>query len=163
MAEVYEGLSRGLLDAAMLNAPTIETLKFYEVAKYASMPVGTFIAYYVSINLDVWNSFTPEIKKVFTQSISEWGASNLDLQLTMDEKSIEFLKKKGVQFVEFDQKDWKTMLETGGDPWVAAKDVLVNDLKVNEAVANRHIKRWRELADEYEQKYLSTGIKWEYK
>jgi len=163
MAEVFEGLSRGLLDAAMLNAPAIESLRFYEVAKYVGLPVGTFIAFHVSINLDVWNSFTPEIKKVFMQAANEWGASNLTLQLTAENSSIEFLKKKGVQFIEFDQKDWKTLLAMGGDIWMAAKDVLVNNLKVNESVANRFIKRWQELADEYEQKYLATGKKWEYK
>ena len=163
MAEVFEGLSRGLLDAAMVSAPVIESLRFYEAAKYLGMPIGSFIGYHNSINLNVWNSFTPETRNAFNRAAIEWGIRDLELQSTTEEKSIESLKKKGVQLIEFDQKDWKTMLETGGNPWEAAKDFLVNDLKVNESVVNRFIKRWRELADEYEQKYLSAGKKWEYK
>jgi TRAP-type C4-dicarboxylate transport system substrate-binding protein len=162
MADAYEGLSRGLIDAAMMNTPTIESLKFYETAKYICMPVGTFIAFHVSINLDVWNSFTLEIKKAFIRAANEWGANNLELQLTMENKSNEFLKTKGVQFIEFDQKDWKKLLAMGGDIWLAAKDFLVNDLKVNESVVDKFIKRWRELTDEYDQKYTSTGKKWKY-
>jgi len=162
MAEAYEGLSRGLIDAAMMNTPTIESLRFYETAKYVCMPVGTFIAFHVSINLDVWNSFTPEIRNAFIRAANEWGVSNLDLQLTMENNSNEFLKKKGVQFIEFDQKDWKTLLAMGGDIWMTSKDFLVNDLKVNESVVDRFTKRWRELTDEYEQKYTLTGKKWKY-
>jgi len=161
-AEIFEGLSRGLLDAVMTNVSVIESLRFYEAAKYVGLPIGTFIAYHNSINLDVWNSFTPEIKEAFTRAAIKWGVRDLELQSTVESKSIESLKKKGVQFIEFDQKDRNNLLAMGGDPWMAAKDYLVNDLKVDESVANRFIKRWHELTDEYEQKYLSTGKKWEY-
>jgi hypothetical protein len=46
---------------------------------------------------------------------------------------------------------------------VAAKDSLVKDLKVDGAVADRFLKRWRELNDEYETKYMRAGKKWDYK
>ena len=45
------------------------------------------------------------------------GNRDLEFQSTIEEKSIEFLKKKGVQLIEFDQKDWKTLLAIGGDIW----------------------------------------------
>lgn len=160
--EIYEGLTRGLLDAVMTNPPVMDSLKFYEAAKYVSLPVGTYVALYHAVNLDLWNSLTPEIKKAFMRAAIEWGTRDLELQSTMGDISIESLKKKGVQFIEFDQKDWNNLMAMGGDPWMAAKDFLVNDLKVNESVVNRFIKRWHELTDEYEQKYLSTGKKWKY-
>ena len=34
-SEIYEGLTRGLMDAVMTNAAVIESLKFYEAAKYS--------------------------------------------------------------------------------------------------------------------------------
>ena len=95
----------------MLSAPVIETLRFYEAAKYLGMPVGSFIGFHNSINLDVWNSFTPEIKEAFMRAAMKWGIRDLEVQWIMEEKSIEFLKKKGVQLIEFDQKDWKALLE----------------------------------------------------
>ena len=96
------------------------------------------------------------------RAANEWGVKDLEFQSTVGDKSLESLKKKGVQFIEFDQKDWKTLLAMGGDIWMAIKDYLVSGIKVDESVANRFIKRWHELADEYEQKYLSTGKKWQY-
>jgi hypothetical protein len=70
------------------------------------------------------------------------------------------LKEKGVQFLEF--KDWDAMIAKAGDPWVAAKDSLIKDLKVDSAVADRFVKRWHELSDEYRKNYSSTGKQWKY-
>lgn len=162
ISEVYEGLMRGSLDAVMLNIQVFESLKFYETAKYVSLPVGTMVGYWISINLDVWNSFTPEIKKAFTRASDEWGVRLLGLILSTNASSIQNLKDRGVQFVQFSKTDWQTMIAKAGDPWIVAKDYLVKDLKVDPGVAERFIKRWRELTNEYNQKYTATGKKWKY-
>lgn len=165
ISEVYEGLMRGVLDAAMVNVQSIQSMKFYEAAKYISYNGGGGQAWFNAINLDVWKSFTPEIRKAFEQTATEWGDKHLELNLTTEKQSIEFLKGKGVQFIEFDKKD-EEALNRGlkvGNPWIVAKDYLVKELKVDAAVADRFVKRWHELVNEYEQKYSSTGKKWEYK
>jgi TRAP-type C4-dicarboxylate transport system substrate-binding protein len=162
-AEIYESLMRGVLDAVMMPIQTFESLRFYEAAKYIGLPYGAPPGFYQGINLDLWNSFTPEIKKAFTQAATEYGARDLEAQVSTESKSIESLKKKGVQFIEFDKKDMEILITKTGDPWVAAKDYATNELKVDAAVADRMVKRWRELTDEYNQRYLSTGKKWEYK
>ena len=166
LSEIYEALMRRVGDAVVVNSQYIESLKLYEVAKYVSFEFGTIVAWQTTINLDVWNSFTPEIKEAFTRAATEFGARDLELNLTTENKSTEFVKQKGVQFIKIDQKEQKTFLDKGGDPWGGTgglKDTLVNDLKVDAAVADRFIKRWRELNDEYEKRYASTGKKWEYK
>ncbi len=162
-AELYEALMKGTIDAVMLTLQTFESLKFYESAKYVSLRIGCVPGFYTTINLDVWNSFTPEIKKAFARAANEYGVRDLELQLTTGNKTMESLKKKGVQFIEFDQKDWKTLISMAGDPWVDAKEDLIKDMKVDAAVADRFTKRWHELTVEYEQRYLSTGKKWEYR
>jgi TRAP-type C4-dicarboxylate transport system substrate-binding protein len=161
--DLYEGLLRNTLDAVVINVQSFDSLRLWEAAKYVSIDTGSIVAWHTAINLDVWNGFTLEVKKAFERAATEWGARDLELNLATESKSIEVLKGKGVQFITFDQKEWEDLLAKAGDPWLAAKDYLVNDLKVNVAVADRFIKRWRELADEYEQNYLSTGRKWEYK
>jgi TRAP-type C4-dicarboxylate transport system substrate-binding protein len=165
ISEVYEGLTRGVLDATMANVQGIQTMKFYEPAKYIGYNGGDGMSWFVAINLDLWKSFTPEIKKAFERAADEWGAKDLEVNLTTERQSTEFLKGKGVQFLEFDKKD-EEALNRGlnvGDPWVAAKDTLVKELRVDAAVADRFVKRWHELVNEYEQKYSSAGKKWEYK
>ena len=162
-AEIYEGLMRGVLDAVMMPVQAFESLRFYEAAKYVSLPYGANPGFYTNINLDVWNSFTPEIKGAFTKAAMEYGVRDLELQVGSENKSIESLKKKGVQFIEFDKKDLETLIAKAGDPWAAAKDYAINELKADAAVVDKLVKRWRELTDEYNQRYLSTGKKWEYK
>ena len=163
LSELYESLMRRVLDATVVNPQYIESLKLYEVAKYISFDFGTIVGWQNAINLDVWNGFTPEIKKGMMRAAIDFGARDLELNLTTEKKSIDFLKQKGVQFIKIDEKDRKAFMEKAGDIWAAAKDSLVNDLKVDTAVADRFLKRWRELTDEYEKRYLSTGKKWEYK
>jgi TRAP-type C4-dicarboxylate transport system substrate-binding protein len=163
MSELYEALMRRVMDATVVNPQFIESLKLYEVAKHISFDFGTIVGWQTAINLDVWNGFTPEIKKGITRAAIEFGARDLELNLTSEKKSIEFLKQKGVEFIKIDEKEKKAFMDKAGDPWEAAKDSLINDLKVDAAVANKFLKRWRELTDEYHKKYTLTGKKWEYK
>ena len=162
ISEVYEGLMRGSLDAVSLNLQVFDSLKFYETAKYVGLSVGTPVGYWISINLDVWNGFSPKIKEAFTRASNEWGARLLELILSSKDESIKNLKAKGVQFIDFDQKGWNDLVYSVGDPWVVAKDYMIKDLKVDAALTERFLKRWHELVDEYEENYASTGKKWKY-
>jgi TRAP-type C4-dicarboxylate transport system substrate-binding protein len=166
LSEIYESLMRRVADAVVENAQYIESLKHYEVAKYVSFDFGTIVAWHTTINLDVWNSFTPEIKEAFQKAATAFGAGDLELNLTSEKKSIEFVKTKGVEFINIDEKTRKAFMDKAGDPWAGSggiKDTLINDLKIDAGVADRFTKRWRELVDEYDKKYASTGKKWEYK
>jgi TRAP-type C4-dicarboxylate transport system substrate-binding protein len=161
ISEVYEGLMRGSLDAVMLNIQVFDTLKFYETAKYVSLSVGSPVGYWISINQDTWNGFTLQIREAFTRAATEWGAGLLHLVTSSAEASTKNLKEKGVQFVEFSQKEWEGMIARAGDPWGAAKDYLATDLRVNAGLADKFMKRWRELIDEYDKKY-PAGKTWKY-
>jgi len=163
MSDIYESLMRGVLDGVVSNASFIDSLKFYEVAKYVSFSYGNLIGWQTSVNLNVWNSFTPEVKNAFIRATREFNVADLELNLTMDEKSKESLKKKGVEFIQIDEKMHKAFLDKGGDPWKGARDAMVTSLKVDPAVADKFLKRWRELGDEYDRLYARTGKKWGYK
>ena len=162
IAELYEGLMRGNMHAIMINEQFMVSLRLYEVAKYVSLLVGTNIGWHININLDTWKSFSPETQKVFNRAATEWGAKDLALSLNVRQESIDKLKANGVQFLEFNQKDWESILADAGDPWEAGKKILISELKVAPAVANRFINRWHELNKEYETKYVATGKQWKY-
>jgi TRAP-type transport system periplasmic protein len=163
MADLYESLMRRVMDATAINPQFIESLKLYEVAKYVSFDFGAIVGWQTTMNLNVWNSLTPEQKKGISRAAIEFGARDLELNLTSEKKSIESLKQKGVQFIKVDEKVQKDWLNKAGDPWAAAKDFLVKDNKVDAALAERFLKRWRDLNEEYETKYIRTGKTWEYK
>jgi TRAP-type transport system periplasmic protein len=163
MSDLYESLMRKVMDATALNVQFMESLKIYEVAKYVSFDFGTIVGWQTSMNLKVWNGLTPEMQKGIIRAASEFSARDLELNLTSEKKSIESLNQKGVQFITVDPKEQKAFLDKAGDPWAAAKEFLAKDLKVDAAVADRFLKRWRDLNNEYETKYARTGKKWDYK
>ena len=90
-----------------------------------------------------------------------WGANVLELVKSTQNASINSLKQKGVQFVDFNQKEWEGMIAKAGDPWTALRDYLVSDLKVETGLADRFVKRWKDLAQEYDKKY-PAGKAWKY-
>ncbi len=160
--EIYEALMRGVLDAVMINPQSMDAMRLYEVAKYVSMPVGTIVGFHNTINLDLWKGLAPETRDAITQAAFKWGERDLKLQIETSDRAVESLKKKGVQFIEFDPKDWQNLLAKGGDPWTAIRDELIT-LRVTPAVADKYTKRIRELTQEHEQNYLSKKKNWEYK
>jgi TRAP-type C4-dicarboxylate transport system substrate-binding protein len=162
MADIYESLMRRVLDGVVSNAQFVDSLKLYEIVKYSSYSFGNIVGWQTSVNLNVWNSFTQEIKNAFIRASHEFNVADLELNLTSEKKSIESLKQKGVQYINIDPEAQRAFIAKGGDPWMGARDSMVNTLKVDPAVADRFLKRWRELDNEYEKTYARTGKKWEY-
>jgi TRAP-type C4-dicarboxylate transport system substrate-binding protein len=110
----------------------------------------------------VWKKLTPEVKEVFQQTATEWGARDLQFLLDNEVSFTQKLKSQGVQFVEFDKKDFQTIVERAGDPYEHCKEYLAKN-NVDAAVSSNFIKRWKELNQEYEKNYLAPGKKWQYK
>jgi TRAP-type C4-dicarboxylate transport system substrate-binding protein len=162
ISEVYEGLMRGTIDGVMLNLQVFDALKYYETAKYVSLNAGTPVGFWISINSDLWNSFDAKTKDAFNKAAIEWGERFMEVILSSKDTATNNLKSKGVQFIDFDQKAWDALIASVGDPWVMAKDYLTNDLKVDPKLADRFVKRWRELIDEYDKNYTKTKKVWKY-
>lgn len=161
MQDVYEGFMRGVTDGVLLDVPAIATYRLYEIGKYVGFPWGSVLGWSNSINLDVWEKLTPEVKEVIQQTSIEWGARDLQNMLTNEIKYTEQLKQQGVQFLDFDKKDYQTIIEGAGDPYEHCQKFLLN-AKVDPKVVDNFIKRWRELNEEYEKNYLIPGKKWQY-
>lgn len=160
--EIYEALMRGAVDVVMLIPQDFIDLKYYEVAKNVGLSTGCIAALNCSINLNTWNSLSSKTQKALLQAATEWGSKDLEVQLSTYDKSISALKENGVQFVEFNQAEWNAMLADAGDPWTSMQNNLVKDFQVDTAVADRFVNRWRELYDEYNTKYESSGKNWKY-
>jgi TRAP-type transport system periplasmic protein len=161
MQDVYEGFMRGVTDGVLLDVPAIATYRMAEIGKYVGFPWGSVLGWSTSINLDVWNKLSPEVKAVIEKTSIEWGARDLQNMLDNEMKYTEQLKKQGVQFLDFDQEDYNTIIKRAGDPYEHCKNYLLG-AKVDPDVVNQFIKRWRELNEEYAENYLNTGKKWQY-
>lgn len=161
MQDVYEGFMRGVTDGILLGVPAIATYRLSEVGKYIGFPIGSVLGWANCINMGVWNKLTPEMKEMMQQTATEWGAKDLHTLLDNEKLFTSRLKEQRVQFLDFNKDDFQKIIQTSGNPYEHCREYLVKN-KVSPEVAERFIKRWKELNDEYETKYLNTGKEWQY-
>ena len=61
--DIYEAMSQGVVDCAMVSAPELGNLQLFDVTKYitTNVPGGTFAAVgALNLNLDTWQGMSPE-------------------------------------------------------------------------------------------------------
>jgi TRAP-type transport system periplasmic protein len=103
-SEIYEGLSRGILDAAMYARGGLKTHGLADVADTVSeVPLGSFRAQnYFSYNIDSWKSLTPEERTAVLKGITAGSIANRMSYEEGEREGVELGKEKGVKFLEPD-------------------------------------------------------------
>jgi TRAP-type C4-dicarboxylate transport system substrate-binding protein len=68
-AQIAEGLSRNLIQAALLDWNALQTFKVSEVAEYHyDAALGGVLSFMIAMNKDVYESLSPKVKKVMDSS-----------------------------------------------------------------------------------------------
>jgi TRAP-type C4-dicarboxylate transport system substrate-binding protein len=100
MGEAYEGMAKGTLDVCPMNKPSAVAFGFQEVAKYfLDEPlVLTVSGHQLFMNLDVWNSLSPEIQQTLLQIKADSALNNIKILDKMNAKATEALKAGGIEF-----------------------------------------------------------------
>jgi TRAP-type C4-dicarboxylate transport system substrate-binding protein len=98
MTEVYDSISKGVLDGAQNNTEPLKSWKLADVCKYITLffgPVMPSNVIYNIMNKDKWNSLPPDIQKTITDVSREYCGK---LGLTWDEQEVaglEYAKSVG--------------------------------------------------------------------
>jgi TRAP-type C4-dicarboxylate transport system substrate-binding protein len=150
-AEQYEAFLRGSIDGTLNDLGGLYDFDLYEIGKYIGVPFGSTPAWTLQINLDVWNSFSPDIQQAFERASKNFDEASLEEALAAEAHYRELLEAEGCQFVEFDQNDWQTMLEQAGDPLECFK--LQMSEKGLQELGERVAPVWARLVEEGEEKY----------
>ncbi len=108
---------RGVTDGILLGIPAIDAYRLTEIGKFVGFPIGSVLGWANCINLDVWNKLTPELKEILQQTATEWGAKDLQFLLDNEIRITKKMKDQGIQFPEFDKKDWQAIVEKAGNPY----------------------------------------------
>jgi len=104
--EVYEGLQRGNVDAAITSYGVAFAYKNYEVAKYLSdISFGADSLYCTYVNLDLYNSWPQNLKDLFNQIIKEAEALSDKTLKGFDQYALAAMQKAGVEVVHFQDQD----------------------------------------------------------
>lgn len=101
-SEIYEGLSRGILDAAMYARGGLKTHGLADVATHVSeVPLGSFRSQnYFSYNINAWKSLTPEQRTIVLRGITAGSIANRMSYEEGEREGIALGKEEGVEFLE---------------------------------------------------------------
>jgi TRAP-type C4-dicarboxylate transport system substrate-binding protein len=68
MTEMYDDVSKGVVDGALVGIETLKSFKMGDVCKYTSFAwqAGSMYTFYLAMNLDKWNAMPKDIQKIFT-------------------------------------------------------------------------------------------------
>jgi TRAP-type C4-dicarboxylate transport system substrate-binding protein len=104
--DAYAGLQRGTLDAVYLTWTGFYVFKLFEVAKYISdVNFGAIGGYLNYVNLDLWNSWPLNLKKLFNQITLEAEQLSNKVIGEFDRKALDLMIAAGAELVHFEEQE----------------------------------------------------------
>ena len=102
----YVALQRGTFDGQIIDMSVFGDLKNYEVSKhYTYTNLGSAVPLGGWMNLDLFNSFSPELQALFDEVSMETEQYHIDLLTSRKQGYIDTLTKAGVTFYTMPQAD----------------------------------------------------------
>jgi len=110
--ELYMALAQGMVDACEGLITNIQSMKFYEPAKYATLIGYTYELFGWMMSEKKFNSFSPEIQKAIMEAVSESTEYANKWGFVEDETAREILKKEGgMAIIDVDTEPFKKKAE----------------------------------------------------
>jgi TRAP-type C4-dicarboxylate transport system substrate-binding protein len=125
MPEVYEAISKGVIDGEASNFETLKTFRFAEVVKYSTScwQITNPYPFYVAMNKDSYNKLPADIKGIFDILVSEYKEKYILMWNAVDFAGKAYGVEKGVEFIELlpsEATRWKAAVEPVIDNYVKA-------------------------------------------
>jgi TRAP-type C4-dicarboxylate transport system substrate-binding protein len=121
--EVYDGLSKGVIQGVNTPFETLKTFRFAEVAKYttSSWQVGNIYTFYVIMNKKSYERLPADLKLILEELSGEYKEKFALMWNSVDFDGKDFAAAKGVEILQLtpDQVDkWKKVTEPVIDNYV---------------------------------------------
>jgi TRAP-type transport system periplasmic protein len=158
--EVYDAMSKGVIDGVNIPFETLKTFRFGEVAKYvtSSWQVGNVYTFFVAMNKNSYAKLPPDIKEIFDILCGEFKERFALAWNLIDFEGMEFARDKGVEILELSDDEvarWQKATESVVEDYV--KERVQEGF--SEAEARGWIKFLRERIDYWTAKQLMLRIK----
>lgn len=101
IGEQYDAMRKGVVDGTWASPNALQGWKVAEVANYSTMlfEVGYVSAFFISMNLDIWNSLPTDIQNIFTEVSREWVEYTGNVWNKIEVQGYQFAKKGGHTFI----------------------------------------------------------------
>ena len=124
LPEVYESLSRGALDCGYMHHGGTEFRKWHEVAPYISdLDFGVINAYVIFMNLDRWNSMTPDAQKLIEEAAAAASDRAIADMQEADDAGLQMMLDAGGERIAFEETDvLRAQVPDMLDIWITEMD-----------------------------------------
>jgi TRAP-type transport system periplasmic protein len=157
--DLYDSMSKGVIDGCMLTIAWGDTLKWGEVAKYWYQPTNNLIGGDVTsvINKDVWNKFTPQTREIVKTLAREYNDKYvkgvMDQEVAALEKVKTTLKVQYQPLPEDANKIYQSGMASARQAWFDKWDSQGNTTK---AVFDEY----QGLIEKYQKQVADKGYPW---
>jgi TRAP-type transport system periplasmic protein len=126
MNEIYDALSKGVVDGIVATPDALKYFKFGEVVDYTT---NNYVTAYEStgffgMNKNKWNSLPPDIQKIVTQVSEEYSGQFAKLWDSMDQEGIKESVAKKHTFINLSKEEeerWRQRIQPLYDLFVKEK------------------------------------------
>ncbi len=159
MPEVYDAISKGVIDGEASNFETLKTFRFAEVVKYSTSvwQITNPYPFYFVMNKDSYKKLPADIKAIFDTLVGEYKERSILMWNSVDFAGKAYGLEKGVQFIELSPNEvarWKAAVEPVIDNYV--KNIVSKGY--SEAEARAWIKFMRDRIDYWTKKQIALHI-----
>jgi TRAP-type C4-dicarboxylate transport system substrate-binding protein len=139
MPEVYDAISKGVIDGETSNFETLFAFKFAEVVKYTTSvwQINNPYPFYLAMNKNSYKKLPPDIKSIFDKLVGEYKERYILMWNAIDFVGKKFGLSKGVEFIELPASELPK--------WQAAVEpVIANYVKkmVKKGYSEAEVKGW---------------------
>jgi len=116
MPEVYEAISKGVIDGESSNFETLKTFRFAEVVKYETniWTITNPYPFYAAMNKASYEKLPADIKPIFDTLVGEYKERYVLMWNSVDYAGKAYGLEKGVEFIDlssYEATRWKTAVE----------------------------------------------------
>lgn len=116
MPEVYDAISKGVLDGEASNFETLRTFRFAEVVKFSTSiwQITNPFPFYLVMNRDTYAKLPADIKIIFDNLVAEYKEQYILMWNAVDFAGKDYGVEKGVEFIELPRDEvarWRTAVE----------------------------------------------------
>ena len=133
VSELYESLSRGIIDSIYMGTVAAVPSKWYEVGEtHLILGDNTVVSIPITLNLDRWNSLPEDIKQAFLEASEETARWTIEEMQRIVENTYEIFDKSGVEIANVSRDESNNFFEVfsrhATEDWLNnAKEMGVNE------------------------------------
>ena len=123
VVEVYDSMSKGVIDGAFLVYECLKGFRLAEVAKYTTIcwQVGGTYPFYAAMNKNSYRKLPADLKGIFDDLCGEYAERSALMVNAIDIFGKKFGTQKGIEYIELSDQEaarWKTAVEPIISSWI---------------------------------------------